>query len=67
MNCSNCNNEGTIDTSIMVYAAITQAPPTVAICKTCQENVLTLKIVLTREDIDKPFTFDGYLPVASKR
>lgn len=67
MKCSNCDKDATVSTAIMVYAAITEAPPTAVICAECQLTVLTLKIVLTRSDTDKPFTFDGYLPVASKR
>jgi len=66
MKCSNCDREADGSTAIVVY--FDQTRESVArICPVCQENVLTLKIVLTRSDIDKRFTFDGYLPVASKR
>lgn len=66
MKCSNCDKDADGVTAVVVYNDQTE-PPVATICAECQLTVLTLKIVLTRSNTDRRFTFDGYLPVASKR
>lgn len=66
MKCSNCDKEADGITAVVVYNDQVE-PPIATICAECQLTVLTMKIVLTRSDTNRRFTFDGYLPVASKR
>jgi hypothetical protein len=68
MNCSNCEKEVAEKLDVlMVTRGLLGRAQIAVICRTCEENVLTLKIVLKREAPSKEFGFEGYLPVASVR
>jgi len=66
--CSNCEQEvvETLDALIVSRGLIGRAQVAV-ICRSCEQNVLTMKIVLARKDLKGEFAFEGYLPVASVR
>jgi hypothetical protein len=65
MKCSNCEQDAPLESSLVVYPTALERPPAAVICKVCQTNVLTMKIVLHREDVTKPFEYEGYLPISS--
>jgi hypothetical protein len=68
MKCSNCDTVDSHERSLEGIELSTGAHSAFAyICSKCQENVLTMKIVLTRRFKDDAFKFEGYLPVASQR
>jgi len=66
MKCSNCEKENLYERALLVRQAYS-TEQLANLCEDCTKDVLTLKIVLKREDVTKDFTFEGYLPVASAR
>ena len=66
MKCSNCEKEVAerLDT-LMVTRGLMGRAQIAVLCKHCEEGVLTLKIVLSRKNVESEFTFEGYLPVSS--
>lgn len=67
VNCSNCEKDVTDKLDVLMVTRGLGRAQVAVICKTCEENVLTMKIVLKREDPSKEFAFEGYLPVASAK
>lgn len=66
MNCSNCEKEVPEKLDVlMVTRGLLGRAQIAVICRTCEQDVLTLKIVLKREAPLKEFAFEGYLPVSS--
>ena len=65
MNCSNCEKVVADTLTALVLARGPGRAQVAVICKDCDTDVLTMKIVLKREDPSKEFSFEGYLPVAS--
>lgn len=62
--CSNCEADCPDNTVLLVTAVGKDAA---RLCTKCVDGVLTLKVVLTRTDLNSEFKFDGYLPVASAK
>ncbi len=65
MNCSNCESSITDVLDAMLVVRGNGRAQMAALCKKCEEGVLTMKIVLSRKDQQSEFSFDGYLPVSS--
>ncbi len=71
MKCSNCEAE--VDLGIETTALVLKGGPKAAdpvravICDECQKGVLTLKIVLKRDESNHPFYFEQYLPVENAK
>jgi len=65
MNCSNCEAEVADTTNALLVVRGAGRAQVAVICKTCEENVLIMKVVLKRDDPSKEFAFEGYLPVSS--
>jgi len=65
MKCSNCNAEIVDHTNALLVVRGNGRAQIAALCKTCETGVLTMKVVLSRQDPLKEFTFEGYLPVSS--
>lgn len=61
--CSNCERE--YEAAALVVQI--KGQPVANICDACLTNVLTLKVVLKREEGSKPFAFEQYLPVESAK
>lgn len=64
MNCSNC--EGVVPDALDVLT-VTRGKigtPVAVLCKQCENGVLTMKIVLSRNTEKQEFKFDGFLPVS---
>ena len=63
MKCSNCNNEAASGEGINVCLG-QEGESITRICEACLTNVMVLKVVMARQDVKKPFSFEGYLPVS---
>jgi len=59
MVCSNCGKACDVASLLVNHAGFGYVA---ALCPDCQKDVLTLKIVLTRENPDERFEFEGFLP-----
>lgn len=62
--CSNCNGS----LSDGKYISVLHCRKVVAsICTACQDSVLTLKVVIKRENLHSDYQYEQYLPVATSR
>lgn len=59
--CSNCDKEQQAP-EIVVRR---RGKPVAHLCEHCLDNVLTMKLVFKRDEADKDFVFEQYLPVES--
>ena len=65
MKCSNCELEVEDKLNALLVTRGLVGAPVAALCKRCEDGVLTMKIVLSRKDTKAEFGFEGYLPVSS--
>lgn len=65
MKCSNCDAEIPDTMNALLVVRGNGRAQIAALCKTCEEGVLTMKIVLARREEKAEFNFEGYLPVSS--
>lgn len=65
MRCANC--DAAIEPNDPAAITVQSRGVTIALCRKCQEKVLTMKIVFKRETSGVPFKFEQYLPVESEK